>query len=93
MAHQALLSWVASTDPVDGYRIYKGTAGAGSEGATPLNSALVTATSFTDPDVTEGETLAYYVTSVKGTLESIHSNEVTAEILPAPPTGLTVTVS
>ena len=91
MAHDVQLTWVASTDVVDGYWVYRGTAGAGSEGATPINSALVTGVTYTDTGVSEGETLDYYVTASKSGVQSLHSNEVSVQILPAPPTGLTAT--
>jgi hypothetical protein len=88
-AHSVLLGWTASVDPVDGYNVYRGTVGPGSETTTPINPALIVGTTYTDTTVTEGETLDYYVKSSKGGLLSIPSNEVSAVILPAPPTGLT----
>ena len=91
MAHSVQISWTTSIDQVDGYNIYRGVAGSGTETTAPINSALVAATTFTDTSVSEGEKLAYFVTSVKSGVESVHSNEVTAVILPAPPTGLVVT--
>jgi hypothetical protein len=93
MPHSAQLTWVASTDAVDGYNVYKGTAGAGSEAAAPINgTTLVTGVTYTDTTVLEGDSLSYYVTAKKGAVESLHSNEVLAVILPAAPTNLTITV-
>lgn len=86
MAHSVDISWTASVDTVDGYNVYRGTA-SGSETTTPLNSALVTGTTYTDTTVIPGEYF-YVVTSSKSGVESVHSNEISARILPAPPTML-----
>lgn len=88
-AHSVTLSWVASPDGVDGYNVYKGTNPPGNEGATPINAVLVVGTTYVDGTVQTGQKLDYVITAVKGGVESIHSNEVTATIPPAPPTGLT----
>lgn len=94
MAHSAVLTWVASTDAVAGYNIYRGTNPPGNEGATPINSALVVGTTFTDTAVTAGEKVDYVVTSVSSAgVESVHSNEVSATIPIAAPTGLAIVVS
>ena len=90
MAHSVSLSWNASLDTVDGYNIYRGAA-AGSE-ATKLNAALVTTLVFTDPAPSLGQDF-YIVRSSVGGVESPVSNEVSAVILPLPPTGLKVTAS
>lgn len=89
MAHSVTLNWVASTDAVDGYNVYRGTNPPGNEAATPINPALVVGTSFVDSTVVAGEKADYVVTAVKGGVESVHSNEVTVTIPPAPPTSLT----
>ena len=94
MAHQAILTWVASVDPVAGYNIYRGTNPPGNEGATPINSALVTGLTYTDAAVTAGEKLDYVVTAVSAQgVESIHSNEVVTTVPLSPPSGLTVVAS
>lgn len=90
MSHSVSLSWTASTDTVDGYHIYRGTQPTGGESTTPINSALVTTTTYVDSTATVGQ-FDYYVTSVKGGVESIHSNEVSTVILPQPPTAVAVT--
>jgi fibronectin type 3 domain-containing protein len=93
MAHSVSLSWIASTDVVDGYNVYRGPS-AGSESTTPVNGAtLVLGTTFVDSSVVEGSTYYYYATGVKGGVESLHSNEVQAVVLPAAPTNLAATVS
>jgi len=87
MAHSAVLSWTASTDAVDGYNVYRGSA-AGQE-STKINSALVTDVTFTDSSIPLGDSF-YVVKSSLGGVESVASNEVSAVILPAPPTALTL---
>ena len=53
------LGWTASTGPdVAGYRVYR------NGSATPLNSSLVTTTSYTDSTVAGGTTYSYAVTAV-----------------------------
>jgi fibronectin type 3 domain-containing protein len=94
MAHQVALSWLASPDPVAGYNVYRGTNPPGNEGATPINSALVTGLTYTDLAVTAGQKLDYVVTAVSAAgVESIHSNEVTATVPLFPPSGLTAVAS
>ncbi len=90
MAHSASLSWTASTDTVDGYNVYRGSA-AGAE-TTKVNSALITGTTFIDTNPPLGQDF-YVARSSKGGVESINSNEVSAVILPAPPTALAVVAS
>lgn len=94
MAHSVTLSWVASTDPVAGYNVYRGTNPPGNEGATPINSALVAGLTYTDLAVTAGEKADYVVTAVSAQgVESIHSNEVIVTVPLFPPTGLTAVVA
>ena len=92
MAHQIVLNWTASTDTVDGYNLYRSTA-ARAEAGPPINGATpIAGTTFTDPNVTDGA-FFYIARSVKGGVESVNSNEATADILPAAPSGLTATGS
>ncbi len=98
MAHSALLTWTKSTDDTgaagQGYNVYKSTNPPGNEGATPINSALIVGTSYTDTTVAAGQKYGYVMTFVENGVESIHSSEViTTVILPAAPTGLSVTIS
>lgn len=88
MSHSVSLSWTASTDPVDGYQIFKGKT-AGGEATTPVNVALVTGTSYVDTTAAPGDEF-YVVKSSLGGVLSVASNEISAVILPAPPTGLTL---
>jgi hypothetical protein len=91
MSHSVSLSWTASTDAVDGYQIFRGKT-AGGEGATPINPALVTGTTYVDTGATPGEEFYVVKSSIGGVLSSA-SNEVSTQILPAPPTALTITAS
>jgi titin len=86
-SHSVNLSWVASTDPVTGYNVYKGTA-AGAE-TTLLTATPITALTFDDTTEVAG-TYFYVVTSILNGVESLHSNEVSVSLRPAPPTALTV---
>ena len=88
MAHSVSLSWVASSDPVDGYNVYRGSA-AGLE-TTKLNAALVTGLTFIDVSPSLGNDF-YVARSSSGGVESINSNEVHAVILPSPPSNLAIT--
>lgn len=93
MAHSATLTWTGSTDPVAGYNVYRGTNPPGNEGATPINSALITGTTYEDDTVTAGEKVDYVITAVSSSgVESVHSNEVSAVIPLAAPTNLAISV-
>jgi fibronectin type 3 domain-containing protein len=86
MAHSVSLSWTASIDvPADSYNVYRGTA-SGQE-TDLLNTSPITGTTFVDSAPLTG-TSFYAVKSVANGVESIFSNEVSAVILPAPPTNL-----
>jgi len=89
MSHSVTLSWVASTDAVDGYQVFRGTA-AGAESATPLNAALITGTTYTDATAIPGKSFYIVKASLDGVL-SAASDEVTVSLPPAAPTNLTVT--
>ena len=89
MAHQVVLQWTASIDvPADSYNVLRGTA-AGQEASTPINSAPITGTTYTDSTVEPG-TWFYVVESIANGVSSVPSNEVSAVILPAAPTDLVV---
>ena len=94
MAHSVTLTWTASTDPVASYNVYRGTNPPGNEGATPINTAPVTGTTYVDTNVTAGEKLDYVVTAVSASgIESVHSNEVTVTVPLQPPTNLAAVVA
>jgi len=91
VAHQAVLTWTASVDPVQGYNVYRGSA-AGQETTKVNGSTLVTGTTYTDSPLPPGAVF-YVVRSVENGVESVNSNEVSAVILPAAPTALAITAS
>lgn len=79
-SHSVSLSWVASVSPnIAGYNVYRGTATGGP--FTKLNSSLLTNLSYTDSNVTSGQTY-YYVTTAVNTsnVESGDSNEAAAAV-------------
>lgn len=81
MTHSITITWAASAPPVSGYNIYRGTA-LGQESNTPLNTSLITATTYTDNTVFPGITYSYYVKSVLGIIESVGSLEVLSPSVP-----------
>jgi hypothetical protein len=82
IAHSVSLSWVASTSPVAGYSVYRGTAPGGPY--TKLNSSLATGTSYVDTTVLAGQTYYYVVTAVDASNNSsVYSNEAQA-VVPSP---------
>ena len=93
LAHSVTLSWTASPDVTsgagDGYNVYR-SAVSGTY-SPPLNSAPLTTTTFTDTSVTTAGKYFYVATAIESGQESVHSNEVSAVILPAAPTALAVT--
>ncbi len=79
------LTWTANAEPdVAGYNVYR-------DGGK-VNSLPVTATSYTDTGLTNGQTYTYTVTAVDfGALESGPSSEATAtpvNVTPGAPTGV-----
>jgi hypothetical protein len=77
--HSVTLTWNASTSSVAGYNLYRGTASGGPY--TKLNSALDTATTYTDSTVSSSATYFYVATSVDSSQdESAFSNQISAVI-------------
>jgi len=80
--HRVSLSWSASTSPVVGYNIYRGTQPGGPY--TKLNSSPQPDASYTDSRVRSGSTYFYVVTVVGSNfVESSYSNEAKA-VVPTP---------
>lgn len=82
------LTWDASgASDLDGYNVYRDTEAFSSIGdRSPLNSAPLSETSFTDGDVTNGTTYVYRITAVDtNDNESDLSGEVEVTPFPAPP--------
>ena len=103
-SYSAALSWTASTSAASctspctfGYNVYRGTTSGGENLTTPLNSSVVTGTTYSDTTVALGNTYYYVVQAVETTggltLTSASSNEasVTFPAAPAAPTALTAT--
>jgi centrosomal CEP192-like protein/HYDIN/CFA65/VesB family protein len=78
--HKIQLNWNApSSSAVVGYNIYRVVSG--STGYQKVNSAAVSTTTYTDPNVLCGSSYVYYVTSVDSSgLESSPSNTTTVAI-------------
>ena len=101
MAHQVVLNWLPSVDagPGIGYNILRGTT-AVQESSVPINATPVAvgattapACTYTDTTVVAGTTYFYTVVTESGTVVSGASNEVSATIPLAPPTGLRCSAS
>lgn len=91
MSHTVTLTW-AESDTVQGFNVYRGS-GPLQEGMTPINGAtLVPTATYTDTVAGPG-TYDYFVTAVENGVESAHSNEAQAVVLPAAPTNLVAKVS
>jgi hypothetical protein len=84
-SHSVSLSWTASTDPVNGYNVYRSTTSGAK--TTLVNTSTITGTTFTDTTALAG-TWFYDVTAIENGVESAVSNSVQAVLLPAPPTNL-----
>ena len=83
ITHAVSLNWGPSTSSnIAGYNVYRSTSPGGPY--TQLNPALLTATSFTDANVTAGQTY-YYVTAAVNTSnnQSSYSNQAQATV-PSP---------
>jgi len=79
--HTVSLSWTASTTSGVTYNIYRATTSGGYNYGTPLNSAPISGTSFSDCSVTLGQTYYYVIRAVDGSgNQSANSSEVVAAI-------------
>jgi hypothetical protein len=76
--HEAILTWKASIDVVDGYNIYRSDAGGGPY--TLINTRLCESLVFSDHTVQAGHTYFYIVTAQRSGAESVNSNEVSVTI-------------
>ena len=78
-SHSVALTWTASTSTVLGYNTYTSQQSGGPY--TKLTSAPVAGTTYTDSNVTAGQTYFFVVTSVDSSnAESAFSNEVSAVV-------------
>ena len=79
VSHSVTLNWTPSTSSYAGFNVYRGALSGGPY--NKVNSALISATSFTDTSVTSGQTYYYAATEVDSTgVESPYSSEVSATI-------------
>ncbi len=79
-SHSVALTWNASpTSGIDGYNVFRGAA-SGAEGTTPLNPSPVSGLTYTDANVSSGQTYFYVVTAVNSAGNSLPSNEIPAAI-------------
>ena len=86
MSHTVTINWTASVDAVQSYNVYRSTV-SGAEIPPFINSAPITADTYTDIVPSPG--IYYYVvTSVENGAESVHSAEISAAVLPFPPTNV-----
>lgn len=71
------LAWDAVQDSLlSGYNVYRSNT-SGMYGSTPINTGLITTTTYTDTTVMRGQTYFYVVTAIASDkLESDKSNEV-----------------
>ena len=80
VSHSVSLTWTASNSPsIAGYNVYRSTTNGGSY--TQINSSLVATTSYTDTNVTAGQTY-YYVTTAVDTSnnQSAYSTQAQATV-------------
>ena len=81
-SYQVILTWVpptSSPDPVAGYNVYR--APSGGSTYTQLNSTVMTQTTYTDANVTNGQTYDYIVESVDASgVQSVPSNTAVVPI-------------
>jgi centrosomal CEP192-like protein len=79
VSNSVTLNWTPSTSSYAGFNVYRGALSGGPY--TKVNSALISATSFSDSSVSSGQTYYYVATEVDSTgAESVYSSEVIATI-------------
>jgi len=80
ISHSVSLTWTASSSPsISGYNVYRSTTSGGSY--SQINSSLVTTTSYTDTNVSAGQTYYYVTTAVNTSNEqSGYSNQAQATV-------------
>ena len=83
--HSVLLNWTASTSSnISGYNMYRGPSTNGPWGG-PINSSLISGTTYTDNSVVDGQTYYYEATAVDSSnQESAKSTPAAQAIIPPP---------
>ena len=92
MSHSITIQWNASSGPISGYNIRRGTA-AGNETSTPINASLITGTTYTDTTVYPGQVYSYEITAVYNGVESADSLSVVSTAVPFTPVPAAVTAA
>jgi hypothetical protein len=69
-AHHVNVTWTAASDQVDGYNVYRGST-SGGESGVPLNSSIITGTSFIDYSPNLGPNFYIVRSSIAGVLSQI----------------------
>jgi centrosomal CEP192-like protein/ASPM-SPD-2-Hydin domain-containing protein len=78
-SHSVLLSWTPGSSSAVGFNLYRSSQASGSY--AKLNSSELSSTSYTDTNVTAGQTYYYVATDLDSSgNESAYSNQVTAAI-------------
>jgi len=79
--HTVFLSWTASTTTGVTYNVYRATTSGGYNYTTPLNATPISGTSFTDCNVTLGQTYYYVIRAVDGSgNQSVSTTEISVLI-------------
>lgn len=79
MSHSVSLNWTPNSSSLAGFNVYRGSQSGGPYAR--LNSGLLAASSYTDPNVVSGLTFYYVATEVDSSgVESNYSNEAAATI-------------
>jgi hypothetical protein len=95
-AHSAVLTWGPSPSAVSNpgivYNVYRASGICSGSSTFSMLKAGVTGLTYTDSTITTGA-WCYELTAALGGVESKPSNQVTAALLVAPPTTVTVTIN
>ena len=79
VSHSVTLSWTPSSTSFAGFNVYRGSVSGGPY--TKVNTALITATSYTDTSVASGQTYYYVATEENSAgTESAYSSQISATI-------------
>ena len=79
--HTVALSWVASTTSGVTYNVYRAATSGGYNYATPLNSAPISGTSFTDCTIALGQTYYYVIRAIDSSgNQSVNSSETVVTV-------------
>jgi hypothetical protein len=79
VTHAVTLSWTPSSSSYEGFNVYRGAVSGGPY--SRVDSSMISAVSYTDSNVTAGQTYYYVATEVDNTgTESSYSSEVSAVI-------------